>query len=234
MRKATTKTAAIPSSTFVARDIPELIQQIKFLFKKTITSLFSAESNSSSFKQKKMKKFIPLALLVIGLGVVVIVAGRTLSASPANRTQEPQTQVKGPLATMLINKELSFPLLDAGGKEITRVRYTIENAELRDEIIVQGRRATAIQGRVFLILNIKIDNTFDKSLSINSRDYIRLSVNGDTERLFAADIHNDPVSVQAISTKKTRLGFPINTSDTNLVLKVGEIKGTKEDINLSF
>lgn len=232
MKKTTTKTATIPSATYVTRDLSLLRQSLRFFFKKIAATIATTNDNNTITSQKKRKKIIPVALLVIGLGVIIVIAGRTLSASTTQKGT--QTAVKGPLATLQINKEMSFPLLDAKGVELTRIKYTIENAELRDEIIVQGRRATAVQGRVFLIVNIKIDNSYDKSLSINSRDYLRLAVNGNNEQLFAADIHNDPVSVQAISTKRTRLGFPINTSDTNLVLKVGEIKGEKEDINLNF
>jgi hypothetical protein len=42
------------------------------------------------------------------------------------------------------------------------------------------------------------------------------------------------VEVQAISTKFTRVGFPINENDSDLKLRVGEIEGEKETIPLEL
>lgn len=136
-------------------------------------------------------------------------------------------------ARQVLNKELAVPLKDAKGKEIARIKYLIENAELQDSIIVKGQRARAVKGRTFLILNLKISNNHDQTIEINSRDYIRLFANSKKDA-FAADIHNDPVQVQAISSKQTRLGFPINDADKNLTLQIGEIKGKKETVKLDL
>ena len=128
----------------------------------------------------------------------------------------------------------AFPLKDNKVEKVAEVKYMIEKAELRDEIIVQGKRATAVKGRTFLIFNLKVSNEFTQSIEINTKDYVRLSVNGNEEEWLAPDIHNDPVTVQAISTKYTRVGFPINDSDTNLIIRIGEIEGEKEKIPLEF
>jgi len=45
-----------------------------------------------------------------------------------------------------------------------------------------------------------------------------------------ADIYNDDY----ILAEYTRLGFPINDSDTNFSLQVGQINGDKELIEFSF
>ena len=102
-----------------------------------------------------------------------------------------------------------------------------------DEIIVEGKRATTVKGRTFLIVTLKITNEYTQSIDMDTRDYVRLSVEPNQEWQ-APDIHNDPVQVQAISTKYTRLGFPINETDKNLILRVGEINGTKEEIPLTL
>ena len=80
---------------------------------------------------------------------------------------------------------------------------------------------------------MKITNNYDKSVQIPTRDYIRLMVNGSDEKL-APDIHNDPVEIQAISTKYTRVGFPINETDKDLILQVGEIAGKKQTVKLNL
>lgn len=109
----------------------------------------------------------------------------------------------------------------------------LTSAELQDEIVIKGQKANAVKGKEFLIINLKLTNNYSKTIQINTRDYIRLSVNKSDEKL-AADIHNDPVEVQAISTKYTRLGFPIDETDKNLTLYVGEINGKKESITLNL
>jgi len=103
-----------------------------------------------------------------------------------------------------------------------------------DEIVVKGQRATAIRGRTFLILTLKITNGYTRPIEIDTKDYVRLSVNGNRDEWLAPDIHNDPVLVQATSTKFTRVGFPVYDSDSDLLLRVGEIEGKKEFIELSI
>lgn len=69
---------------------------------------------------------------------------------------------------------------------------------------------------------------------MNTRDYVRLIIDGNQEEKLAPDIHNDPVEIQAISTKQTRLGFAIDDNDKSLALQVGEIDGEKEVIELNL
>jgi len=235
--KQKTKATSIPQPTFATRDFSAIKNYILYfisIFKKKSANLEQMVQTNIAGKKRggNMKKFIPLALLIIIIGGVITLAGRAVVAS-SKKTDTRQT-VNGPRATFTLNKDFSFPITDSKGKEVTRLKYTIESAELRDEIIVKGARATAIKGRTFLILNIKIVNDYDKGLDVNARDYVRLVVNGNENELQAADIHNDPVSVQPISTKFTRIGFPINDTDKNPTLKVGEIKGEKQTISLNF
>ena len=143
-------------------------------------------------------------------------------------------ETSAPLATQDINRDFSFPLNDSHGGEIGSIQYTIEKAELRDEIIVKGSRAAAAPGRAFIVLSIKITNDFKQAVSVNTKDYVRLSVNGDTSEVVAPEIHNDPVEVQAISTKSTKVGFPVNTNDKEISLWVGELNAEKERIDLSI
>ncbi len=183
---------------------------------------------SRLFNKKLVKYLVILAVIV----VVASGLGRAVSRDESSGIKK--TSVADAKAEQDINKEFSFPLKDSEGEEVSRLVYAIENAELRDEIIVKGQKATAVNGRAFLIFTIKITNEHNQSIEMNTRDYMRLSVNGNEDEWLAPDIHNDPVEIQAISTKSTRLGFPINDTDTNLVLRVGEVNGEKEVINLEL
>lgn len=181
------------------------------------------------FNNKKLIRIVVVSLLVVfAIFGISKVAGRFIG-SPSKKVE-----VKGATATQEINREFVFPLKSGKGDEVGRVKYLIEKGELRDEIVVKGQRATAISGRVFLIFTLKISNEFNKAIEMNTKDYVRLSVNGNRDEWLAPDIHNDPVEIQAISTKYTRVGFPINEGDHDLILRVGEIDGEKEEIPLVF
>lgn len=181
------------------------------------------------FDFKKHLKSILIASVVV---ILIVIAGKSLfNIGGTDATATPE--VKPAKATLNVNKEFSFPLNTAEGEKVADVKFMIENAELRDDIIVNGSRATSIKGRQFLILTVKISNEYRSSIQIDTRDYVRLSVNGADEWL-APDIHNDPVEVQAISTKYTRLGFAINEKDQNIAIRIGEINGYKELIPLQF
>ncbi len=148
------------------------------------------------------------------------------------RSRQTKPTVQGVTITQKsedLNKEFTFPVSDT-----IKLKFSLQKAELSNQIVVQGQNATAVPGRTFLIVTIKIVNDSNQTIKMNTRDYVRLSVNGDEGTWLAPDIHNDPVEVQAISTKYTRVGFPVNTSDKNFKLQIGEIKGDKEKIDLNL
>jgi hypothetical protein len=176
-----------------------------------------------------MKKIIALVLVII---IILFIASKIISS----KSKPKSASVQGTAAaqkTETINKDFTFPITNVNGGPIS-MKFTVQDASLNNQIVVQGQTATAVKGRTFLIVTLKIANTFNQSIQINTRDYIRLSVNGDENTWLAPDIHNDPVEIQAISTKFTRVGFAVNTTDKNFILQIGEIKGNKEKINLTI
>jgi hypothetical protein len=192
---------------------------------------FSTTSSGISFRKKPM--FIALVifvLLLIGAGFFLTQSSKK---TPASTQGDKRAQIPDAKARQDISKQYDFPIKDSNGKDVTKIQYSVENAELHDQIVVQGQQATAIKGKTFLVVNLKITNNFDKPIQLNTKDYIRLTRNNNTEQL-AADIHNDPVTIQPISTKYTRLGFAINDNDKNLQLHVGEINGEKTTIDINL
>lgn len=200
-------------------------------------------SFSGGFQLKRVKRFfknspyIPFVLVGVVVFIIIILIVRGFiskqSTSTLGSTTTKQISVAKPLSQETLNKDFDFPLKDANGKTLSKFQYEIQSAELDNQIIIKGQVATAVQGRVFLILNLKITNNFDKDVQLNTKDYVRLIVNNSSDKL-AADIHNDPVDVQAISTKFTRIGFPIDAAAKNLKLEVGEIDGSKQTIQLNL
>lgn len=129
----------------------------------------------------------------------------------------------GPHDSGAIDQQITIPIKDADDQEIAEIDYKLAEYELTNEIIVQGRKATAIEGREFLIIILEITHNYENVIQINSKDYIRLSIDGG--EWLSPDIHNDPVEIQPNSTKYTRVGFPINVSDDNFSIRLGEIDG---------
>ena len=176
---------------------------------------------------------VGVIVLVIGIVIVRNATSTTNAVSVPGMTADNRVDIEKAKKQQKINKLMTFPLKDQAGKEVSKYTYEVQNVELRDEIIVKGERAISVKGRTFLIVNLKITNNFDRNITLNVKDFLRLSVNNSTEKL-APDIHNDPVDIQAISTKYTRVGFPINDTDKNLLLQIGEISGSKETIKLDL
>lgn len=170
------------------------------------------------------------AVIKMNPSVIKIIKTDSIDASAETTSK---IQIQAPKAKIPLNKEFNFPIKDNKNQDAGKIRYLIDGAEKRDEIVVKGQKATAVAGRTFLILNLKIDNKSDQRIQMNTRDYVRLSTNNGLEWL-APDIHNDPVEIQAISTKYTRIGFPISDTDKKLKLQIGEINGDKTMAELNF
>ncbi len=237
------KNAAVNFSTFT----PSILAMTDYSVGPSRLNSQPGSYSGSSFQFKKIKRFFKNSryLPFVVVGIVVVVIGIILMrgveskqpttntlGSSTSTTNKQMTVVK-PLAQEMLDKTFNFPLKDATSKVVSKFQYEIQSAELDNQIIIKGQVATAVQGRTFLILNLKITNSFNKDVQLNTRDYVRLVVDNSTDRL-AADIHNDPVDVQAISTKYTRIGFPIDSDAKSLKLEVGEIDGTKQTMPLKL
>lgn len=176
------------------------------------------------------KKFFRIVIGIAILAVVVFVVSRVFTQTPSPTSEVAAFSTQ----TQDVNREFSFPIKESEDVEVSRIKIVAEKIETLDEIVVKGQKAKAVSGRMFFIVYLKIVNDFNKSVEINTRDYFRLAIEGRDSELLAPDIHNDPVEVQAISTKYTRIGFPVNTSDKSFTLQVGEINGDKEKIEIKL
>ena len=189
------------------------------------------------FKKSPLVQFLIIVVIVFAIaifGITIVIRKSTTDVTPSAASTAKQISVAKPLATETLNKSFDFPLKDATGKTVSTIHYEIQSAEFDNQVIIKGQQATAVAGKTFLVLNLKIDNDYSKAVELNTRDYVRLIVNGNKDEKLAADIHNDPVDVEAISTKFTRIGFPVDTNAKSLVLEVGEIQGSKQTIQLNL
>lgn len=182
---------------------------------------------------RELKRLLPVIILTAAV-VAVIATTAVVIVKAQRKSADTRVDVQGAKARQDINQVFPISIKDAKGEEAAQIKMELQSAELRDEIIVAGKRATSVRGRTFLILNLKLTSDFPQPIEINIRNYFRLTTNGKEAELLAADIHNDPVLVQPQSTKYTRIGFPINDTDTQLAVWEGEISGGKQKVELNL
>ncbi len=207
----------------------------KFTVARGRTSSFL--SNTQSLRNTNITRNLKRNHVMVGVVAVLLVlafvAGRFFAPNSTFGLSDQRASAPTPIATQELNSEFKFPLKDDKGKTVAQISYLVETANLQDSFIYQGKLAKAIKGRTFLIFDLKITNPYTKTIEINAKDYVRVKVNGKEEQL-APEIHNDPIQIQANSTKYTRIGLPINDTDKDLILQIGELTGKKETIKLTL
>lgn len=234
-KRAATITLELPENP-----LPEILGMIQDFASDSVNTSSNIISKVKSFftgrNRNKFKDFLPLiilgvvvvgALLFIGKVAVDAFKGQTLGMSDS------RIEIKGPKAKMSLDKTYYFPLVDDKGKVIAKLRFFLDDAEVRDEIILDGQKAVAPKGTTYLITTIELTNDSNKFIEMKVRNYVRLSKNSN-KKLYAAGIHNDPVEIQPQSTKLTRLGFPISDTDKDFILRVGDLDGKKELVKLNL
>src|SRR3989344_1417820 len=115
----------------------------------TFTSPSTRRSLRTRFPEFNMSPKIILTILGIIVFVIIIIIFKGSQGTTASKSSKPVAPVS--LSKQEINKEFTFPIKDAGGKEISKVKLFVENASIQDDILVKGQRARAVQGRTFLI-----------------------------------------------------------------------------------
>jgi hypothetical protein len=240
-------------------NINQVLEKVKKLYSKLFSSVYTPINNGASgssdiqtarsrrmkfprmgrggfrFEKKYFKFIIPVIIAIVLISAII---GIIRSLPDAQSKPADSSSLKAPdvLSVINLDRKFSFPLKDDKGTVVGNFDYVIQSAAIQKQIIVQGQKATAVNGREFLILNLKITNNLKKTIQLQTRDYLRLTVASNPSEQLAPDIHNDPVEVQAISTKFTRVAIALDQSDTRktINLKVGEIDSTKQNIDLNF
>jgi hypothetical protein len=196
--------------------------------------------NGFSKRNHKGKKIFKILLLFIILVIPVFLLRAqilNLLLSKTNKVSKPavqgeKTQVTSQIITL--GKKFSFPGLDDTGKKKGKIDFKITTVEKTNQVIVQDKTYTAKNDKTFLIVNLELKNDTTNRLNIFPGDMIRLVVDGQEEKKFAPDLHNNYVLVAPISTKIERVGFVIDAAATNLKLQVGELEGDKEMLPVKF
>lgn len=167
--------------------------------------------------------------------IVIVVLGFTLLGRGGSKTkkgsQQSQVQSSNAKATVDINKDFEFKAVNVK-KERKSVRLTLLSAERKDEIKVKGETRTLPKGEDYLLLRLEIDNTTSEKLAITPSDLIRLE--DENGKLFAPDYHNGAIVLEPLSVKRDLVSFMTTAKDKQFSLRIGELDGEKEKIDISF
>lgn len=213
--------------------LASLRQKFSLLFSGLADSSFTFQRTTASrfkgmFSKKKIGTFLFLTIIAVSLFTAL-----RLVLNRGNIQSSQVLPMSTDVQSVPVEREFSLQVYDKDKKLSDQIRYVITNAQLTKQIIIKGQKATAVKGRIFLILNLKLVNEFNNSLFLNTRNYVRVQPFGAQDKL-APEIHNDTVEVQPLSTKLTRIGLPVNEENKEFTVFVGEIDGQKEEINIKF
>ncbi|MBI3282871.1 hypothetical protein HYZ70_02235 [Candidatus Curtissbacteria bacterium] len=100
--------------------------------------------------------------------------------------------------------------------------------------MVKDQMVPATNNKMFLVINLELKNDSTTAVNIIPSDLIRLVYKGDEDNKFAPDLHNNAVSIAAISTRPDRLGFVIPQDIKEYKLLVGELDKKKDEVEIKF
>lgn len=111
-------------------------------------------------------------------------------------------------------------------------KLRVTNAEFADFILVQGKKATPIDGKTFLVINMEIENPYRVELYAFPVDFFRL-VREDGSK-FAPSVHQGTVQVRPESTKKSNVGFVVEPKEKKFKIEIGQVGEPKEVLEIIF
>ena len=79
---------------------------------------------------------------------------------------------------------------------------------------------------------MEIENTTKQELAIKPNDMVRFIDN--EGRSFAPEVYNNGVKADAVSIKKTRVGYVVDSAQKTYKLMIGEVRVKQEQIEVSF
>lgn len=186
---------------------------------------------SLSYRNKKILRRVLFGTMFLVLAFVIV---RAISVKPQNvKSQELGSSSRDAIASAKIGQSYPFNARNGSAQLVDKkqVKMTIAEAEINKKIIIKGSPATARDGKAFLILTVEIENSNTDKLYLPVNDLVRMQ---DGDKMKAPDVHNNLVLAEPIATKTTRIGFLIDDTAREFALKIGEVTGAKQTIDLKF
>lgn len=198
------------------------------------TDKFKEKFSSFSSKFKKGPKIgIAVAVVLLLVVGVIFVSTRNGGATSVVSGIKDSGTDYSPDSTVAINKTIEIPIRNQDGSDTgDKLKISFSNVEKAKRVLIKSQGATARDGKAFLILNMEIENKTTNQLTVRPVDFIRLLESD--ERSFAPDVHNDDIEVEAISIKKTRVGYIVDDAQSSFKFAIGELSGNKDIIEVQL
>jgi len=168
----------------------------------------------------------PRNLVITALAVVVLIAIGIFFFGRGNQSVKPNPMVQ-------INRTYTV-VARTSERKATDGNFTLKltSAEIGNSILVQGKTARPIKGKVFLILNMEIENPYKVALYAFPVDLFRF-VRTDGQK-FAPSVHQGTVEIRPQATKKSNVAFVVSPGDKKFTIEVGEIGKEKQTLEITF
>jgi len=190
-----------------------------------------------SSRIKDAKKSLPSFVLkhkkiIAGIAIVIFF----LFASGFFKSKNSNVQSSKPKSTVVsIDKGFDFSALNNQGKPVaSKIKLKVATVEKTNQVTVKDQTFTAKNNKIFLIVNLELKNDATLPYNILPGDLLRLTYNGDEDNKYAPDLHNNLVTVAAISTRQDRVGFVVPENAKDFKLYIGELEGKKEILNINL
>lgn len=219
-----------------AENVTPPSKKFKFHFKRTnlnISRKLKLEKLRGLKNSARMHPKIALVVLVIVLmlGFITFKIAKphkaTINgANSATSSENSSTKIN-------VNKKFDVSIKTQDGKETgDKLHVTITTIEKTDSIIAQDKPVRTKDGKIFLLVNMEIENTTKQELAIKPNDMVRFIDN--EGRSFAPEVYNNGVKADAVSIKKTRVGYVVDSAQNTYKLMIGEVRVKQEQIEVSF
>ena len=109
---------------------------------------------------------------------------------------------------------------------------TVTQARFADSILVQSKRATPVKGKLFLVVDIEIENPHKVQLYAFPVDLFRF-IREDGQK-FAPSVHQGAVLVRPEATKKSNVAFVAEPRQKKFRIEIGEVGEAKEILEITF
>lgn len=187
--------------------------------------------------KRRDKIVILIALLVIGFVVyrLLITSGGRQSSSvlPGPKTfSSGDSEPAKPLKETELDRAFTFNAQRQDGAGTEGIQFTIFEAELKDEIKVQGEPRKAGKDKAYLLLRLELNNETTNRLKFTSADHVRRI--SEENKKYAPDYHNGTVTLDPISVRNDLMSFLVDKETELFIFQVGELEGEKENVEVTF